>query len=115
MFVTKRYQELIASFFVVLMFTISFVQLSHWHVTKPAGSAVLKKINPENDATILHQEKGAACLICNYHFTKDADHTFATLYTLLPVFFPLVTISRIPQKISAPHIDLENRGPPSFI
>jgi hypothetical protein len=115
MFVKKRYQKLVASLFVLLMFAISFVQLSHWHVTKPAGSGVLIKINTENDAAIFHQIKDAVCFICDYHFIKDADHTIATPHTISPVFFTLVTISLITQKLSAPHFGLENRGPPSFI
>ncbi len=114
MLVKRRYKKLAAVVFLLQMLAVSFIQLSHVHITKSGGGVIIK-ITGENDTPILYQQKEAKCFTCDYQFVKDADHSLAVLQTASPVFFTLDNTILAQQKLSAPQHTIENRGPPSAI
>ncbi|WP_462221356.1 hypothetical protein [Ferruginibacter sp.] len=106
-------RKIAAGFLLLLLFSISAIQLSHSHAYNTTAQQQKKGFVKKDAAGFYYKSlPESKCFICEYQLTKDADinHSLSTLN------YPVLFNNSIPLYyftiLSAAHSFFENRGPP---
>ncbi len=110
---TALYKKAAAALLLVVLLLITFVQLTHSHVTKPSFAEQLKKAVTINE-TVAIQSNDANCFICDYQLTKDADNFFGCATAAAVNNFLSADDTYIIPALLQDLTHFETRGPPSF-
>ena len=113
---TILYKQLTAVFLLLVLFSVTVIQLSHSHASVPS-SATQKKVVIKKSGLPGYYNAAveSRCFICEYQLTRDADNNYAVFNIQSPFQYP-VSIAEL-YSFTYPGICslIETRGPPSII
>jgi hypothetical protein len=106
-------KKIAASFLLLLLFSITAIQLSHSHAYNTTAQEQKKDFVKKDAGGIYYKALSESkCFICEYQLTKDADIS----HSLSPLNYPAVFNNSLPVSyfiiLSTAHSVFENRGPP---
>ncbi|WP_462255047.1 hypothetical protein [Ferruginibacter sp.] len=106
-------KKIAASFLLLLLFSITAIQLSHSHTYNTTVQEHKKDFVKKDAGGIYYKALSESkCFICEYQLTRDADIS----YSQSPLNYPALFNNSIPVPyctiLSAAHTVFENRGPP---
>jgi hypothetical protein len=105
--------KIAAVFLLLLLFSITAIQLSHSHAYNTTAQQQKKDFIKKDAAGIYYKSlPESKCFICEYQLTRDADIS----YSQSPLNYPALFNNSIPVSyfiiLSTAHSVFENRGPP---
>ena len=113
---TILYKQLTAVFLLLILFSVTVIQLSHSHPAVSSAATQKKLIVKKSGLPGYYTAAAESrCFICEYQLTKDADINHA-VFNIQPPFQYPVSIAELYSFIFPGICSfIETRGPPSII